>query len=222
MIITKTYLKQIIKEELEKVRLEQIEIVGEEQLQEGPLKKFLSGLALAGSLLGIGGVSTAKADPMKVKMHYRLSGDSYVDTIDIPGAKAGMDPFELQAITQKYIDNVIKTKADKAKAAGLEPKGEEGSFVVDEVTPVPSAPKAASQTGTVSAQDASSVTFDDESGFYKVVIPAKDKNKKEAAVLAALQRHLNKPNARYDGPMFPEKSSKPGTITILVNPAGIK
>ena len=217
MIITKTYLKEIIKEELEKVRLEQIEIINEEELQEGPIKRFLSGLALAAPLLGVGGVSTAKADPMKVEMHYKLSGDKYVDTIDIPGAKPGMDSFELQAITQKYIDSIIKAKADKAKAAGLEPKGEEGSFVVDEVTPVPT---ATSQGAATAASD-SSVAFDEESGFYKVVVPAQDKNN-NIKILSALQKHLNNPNAKYVGPMFQDKGPKPGTVTILINPAGIK
>jgi hypothetical protein len=203
MIITKTRLKQIIKEELEKVHLEQIEITSEEQLEEGRLKNFLTSLAVAGSLFG---ATKAKADPMEVEMHHRQSGERYTQVVDIPDAKAGMDKFDLQNLAQNFIDK-------KAEKAGLPP----ASFVVDKVKPTAT---AASQGGATTASD-SSVTFDEESGFYKVVVPAQDKNN-NGKILSALQKHLNKPNAKYVGSMFPDKGPKPGTVTILINPAGIK
>jgi len=203
MIITKTYLKEIIKEELEKVRLEQIEITSEEQLEEGRLKNFFTSLAVAGSLFG---AAKAKADPMEIEMYHRQSGERYTQVVDIPDAKAGMDKFDLQNIAQNFIDK-------KAEKAGLPL----ATFVVDEVTPVAS---ATSQGAATAASD-SSVTFDEESGFYKVVVPAQDKNN-NIKILSALQKHLNKPKAKYVGSMFPDKGPKPGTVTILINPAGIK
>jgi hypothetical protein len=214
MIITKTRLKQIIKEELEKVRLEQIEITNEEQINEGPLKKLLTSLAVAGSLFG---AAKAKADPMEIEMHHRISGEHYKQTIDIPGAKAGMDKFELQRLAQNYIDDAIESFSEKARAAGKEPTLQIADFTVDKVTPV--AQSATSQGG--SQAGAATVSYDSEREVYKVVVPKKDSNN-QTKIFAALGKHLNKKLIDYKGSMFTEKGPTPDTVTVLIDKAGVK
>ncbi len=206
MIITKTHLKQIIKEELEKVRLEQIEVVNEEELQEGPIKKFLATLGMAGALVGAT-AGKAKADQMEIDIHHRQSGEHYTQVVDIPGAKAGMDKFDLQNIAQKFIDQ-------KAEKAGLPM----ATFVVDEVKPVS---QVASGAPKASQTSDSSVSYDAEREVYKVVVPRKDQ-KNMNKITSALAKHLNKKIIDYNGTMFTEKGPTPETITILFDKAGLK
>jgi hypothetical protein len=149
MKITKSYLKQIIKEELEKT----LSDLDEQQLEEGKLQTFLASLAAAATMFG----GAAKADEVKIKMHHRLTGEPYEQVVNIPGVNAGMDKFDMRQIASDFIDK-------KSEKAGLPI----ATFVVDNVELVQKAPAPAT------ASIDQNIKIKDLGDSFEVTVMAKD------------------------------------------------